>query len=64
MTTKEQQILSACTERLRDWQTDEKSYILQNQHLVEELVSWYESNRSNGCWTAGNLLFVRQLVQL
>jgi len=64
MTTKEQQIFSACTEKLRDWQAEEKSYILQNQNLIAELVSWYESDRSHGCWTAGNLLFIRQLVQL
>ena len=61
MMTKEQQILSACTERLRDWQAEEKSYILQHQHLIEKLVSWYKSHRSNGCWTAANLLFIRQL---
>ncbi len=64
MKTKEQQIFSACTETIRNWQAEEKSYILKNQNLVEKLVSWYKSHRSNGCWTAANLLFIRQLARL
>ena len=64
MITKDRQIFSACAERIRDWQTDEKSYILKNQSLIEILISWYRSNLSDGCWTAGNLLFIRQLARL
>lgn len=60
----EQQIFSACTDKIRNFSQDEKSYILQNQSLIDELICWYESNLSYGCWTAANLLFIRQLARL
>ena len=60
----EQQILSACQDRIRNFSDAEKSYILQHQSLIKSLISWYQSQLSDGCWTAGNLLFIRQLVQL
>ena len=62
--TKEQQIFSACNEIIRDWQTDEKSYIIKNKNMIKMLISWYKSNLSDGCWTASNLLFIRKLIQL
>ena len=61
---KEQQIFSACTEKIRNWQADEKYYIIQHQNLINRLMDWYKSNLSDGCWTAGNLLFILQLSQL
>lgn len=61
---KEQQILSACNEIIRDWETEEKSYIIKNKSMMRMLISWYKSNLSDGCWTAGNLLFIRKLIQL
>lgn len=60
--TKEQQIFSACNEIIRDWQIEEKSYILKNKNIMKMLISWYKSNLSDGCWTAGNLLFIRKLI--
>ena len=60
----EEQIFSACTEKVRTWQAEEKSYILQHQHLIRKLIGWYQSHLSDGCWTAGNLLFIRQLARL
>ncbi len=60
----EQQIFSACQDRIRSFSEAEKSYIVQHQNLIKRLIDWYQSHLSDGCWTAGNLLFIRQLARL
>jgi len=60
----EQQIFSACQNRIRNFSEAEKAYIVQHQNLINRLISWYQNHLSDGCWTAGNLIFIRQLAQL
>ena len=64
MMNTEQQILSACHDRIRNFSDAEKSYIVQHQGLIKRLIDWYRSHLSDGCWTAGNLLFILQLARL
>jgi hypothetical protein len=57
----ESQIFSACgcpIER-RDFTNEEIRYILMHHSLQDDLLFWFESTLSDGCWTEEAVRFMR-----
>jgi hypothetical protein len=57
----DQQIFSACKFSVgaRDFTDAEKRYILENETFLEELLLWFESSNSDGCFTEESANFMR-----
>lgn len=62
--TLETAIYLACNQKpqkRRDFTEEEKQYICINAIFCQELLLWFESTSSNGCWTVVNTEFMNSL---
>ncbi|KAB8333582.1 hypothetical protein SD80_012355 [Scytonema tolypothrichoides VB-61278] len=57
----EERIFSACNSSVsaREFTDEEKRYILEHQKFREDMLRWFESNSSDGCWTEEAVNFMR-----
>ena len=51
----------ACTVEPRDFNEEEKQYILNNKSFRDDLRFWWESTASDCCWTPANFDFIKSL---
>ncbi len=57
----EKAIHIATTQEPRDFTEEEKQYLLNNENYRKDMLFWFESNNSDGCWTKATVEFMNKL---